>query len=85
MNVAPKPEKWANSKAKAMLTKAILSGEVLDHMKPAEVHNMNAEYKKWIYPNFRSNLCNMRKSHRNGTLAVPSPPKWAKSPAKRLL
>ena len=83
----PKPEKWAKSKAKAMLKEALLSGAVLDSMKPREVFEMHPAYQQYKYENFRTNLNTIGKSLKAGRLNVSEKTvtKWKKSEAKRLL
>lgn len=76
------PEKWAKSKAKAILRGAILSGDAKDSMKPKEVCELNDEFKKFRCERFRSNPKTMRKAHKAGTLGKQKGVKWGKSEAK---
>lgn len=79
------PDKWRDSQAKAILWEALLSGKITEAMGPKEVFQLNDEFKKFKYENFRSNLLSMRKSLKDGSLLKKKTVKWGKSDAKRLL
>ena len=55
-----KEETWLNSKAKKLLKADIISGMILATTGPKAVYAMRAEYNKWPYDNFRSNLRSLR-------------------------
>ena len=57
---AKKRGKWKHSKAKEILRDAIISGAVTSDMDAKDVYNSNAEYQKWEYKNFPTNLNNLR-------------------------
>lgn len=65
-------EDWANSKAKKILTAAILTGKVKKGMKPKLVHQMDEEYMKWPLEQFRDNLYTLFRAHESGKLTDKS-------------
>ena len=92
-------EKWKKSKAKKLLIKDILLGDVTDDMEPSEVWLMRYEYSFFEYHKFRTNLRNLQASIRNAKESAarsnaafqndrilhPPLPKWADSDACRCL
>ena len=48
--------------AKILLAKDIREGTVIASMGPKDVYGMHEEYQQYPYTNFRTNLCNLRKS-----------------------
>jgi hypothetical protein len=54
-------EGWRNSKAKELLYKDIVSGEVNEDMEAEIVYGMKVEYQQYPLKNFRTNLRNLIK------------------------
>ena len=75
-------EKWRNSRAKAMLRKAIEDGNIDQNTDKDMLHGSHPEYKKWDKSQFKRNLKALIKS-----VLDPNKKKvkWYKSEAKKLL
>jgi hypothetical protein len=52
---------WKSSAAKALLRQYLKDGHVTDSTKPKKVYNLSEEFKKFLYKNFTTNLCNLQK------------------------
>jgi len=75
-------EKWADSRAKALLREEMLAGGVDDASDPNQVHNSNPEFQKWPLSRFKPNMKNLITACNNPKVKMV---KWGKSKAKEML